>query len=463
MNALLIGILGYVLIQLVLGYVVSRRIRTEDDYLLAGRRLGYGLATFSIFATWFGAESCVGAAGAAYADGLAGVIADPFGYGLSLLLLGLFLAAALWKMRLTTIADFFRMRFSPSVERWVAIIMIPTSLLWAGAQIRAFGQVLSSSSNLEVSFAITLAAGVVIVYTVMGGLLADAVTDVVQGVLLIGGLAVLAYTIADANEGVFGVIELIREGGLFNEEETTGSGLHPMLLIAEAWAIPVFGSLLAQESVSRVLASRSPTVARRSTIIAAIAYVCIGLIPVSLGLAGFVLVPGLDQAEQILPALARQYLSPFLYVVFAGALVSAILSTVDSTLLAASALFSHNVLPHTSLQRSERGKILIDRFGVAAMGVVSFLLALSSEGVYDLVKDAASFGSSGIFVVFVFGMYSSLGSSRSAQLTLFAGVASWVIGHYVLGFELSYLASLAVSLITFVFVSRIELDTPQNT
>ena len=84
MNIILVGILGYIVLQLVLGVVASKRTRTESDFLLAGRNLGYALATFSIFATWFGAESCVGTAGAAYADGLAGVTADPFGYTICL-------------------------------------------------------------------------------------------------------------------------------------------------------------------------------------------------------------------------------------------------------------------------------------------------------------------------------------------------------------------------------------------
>lgn len=64
MNTILLGILGYIVLQLILGVVVARRIRTESDFLLAGRNLGYALAIFSIFATWFGAESCIGTAGA---------------------------------------------------------------------------------------------------------------------------------------------------------------------------------------------------------------------------------------------------------------------------------------------------------------------------------------------------------------------------------------------------------------
>ena len=76
MNPVLLAVLGYVALQLLVGMWVSRNIRTESDYLLAGRGLGRGLAMMSLFATWFGAETCLGAAGAVYKDGLGGGKAD---------------------------------------------------------------------------------------------------------------------------------------------------------------------------------------------------------------------------------------------------------------------------------------------------------------------------------------------------------------------------------------------------
>ncbi|MDP2471721.1 MAG: hypothetical protein Q8W46_12710, partial [Candidatus Palauibacterales bacterium] len=95
LNPLTLGIAGYIFVQFAIGLYVSRRIRTEDDYLVAGRSLGPGLTTFTVFATWFGAETCVSAAGLAYANGLIGASAEPFGYGLCIIVLGLFLAVPL--------------------------------------------------------------------------------------------------------------------------------------------------------------------------------------------------------------------------------------------------------------------------------------------------------------------------------------------------------------------------------
>ena len=137
MNLVVLGVLCYIVAQLGVAFAVSRSVRTEEDYLVAGRRLGYGLTTFTVFATWFGAETCIGSAGAVYTDGLEGGTSDPFGYAGCLLLAGLLLAAPLWRRKITTLADLFRRRYSPGVERLTVLLMVPTSLMWAAAQIRA--------------------------------------------------------------------------------------------------------------------------------------------------------------------------------------------------------------------------------------------------------------------------------------------------------------------------------------
>jgi Na+/proline symporter len=439
LSPVLAGVLAYVALQFAIGIAVSRRIRTEADYLLAGRSFGYGLATFTVFATWFGAETTIGAAGAIYSDGLSGGSADPFGYGLCLLFMGLVFAVPLWKRGLTTLADLFRIRYSVGVERLAVLLMVPTSLLWAAAQVRAFGQVLSAASGFEVTATITLAAAIVVAYTAFGGLLADAWTDVVQGVALIVGLLVLfAVVIGDVGWTALAAVPAERLR-LF------GGGEVGALAVVERWAIPVCGSVVAAELVQRVIAARSPEVARRSTLGAGGLYLLMGLIPVGIGLMGPVLLPGLAHPEQVLPLVAERYLPTALYVLFAGALVSAILSTVDSALLVASSLVSHNLVVPLRPEMSERAKVLLARSGVAVFGVLAYVLALHADGVYALVEEASAFGSAGIFVVVTAGLFTRWGGPRAAAGALLAGLAAWVAGAYLLAWETPYLWSLAAA------------------
>jgi Na+/proline symporter len=452
-NAVLFAVLAYVLVQFAIGVYVSRRIRTEADYLVAGRSLGYGVATFTIFATWFGAETCIGAAGAIYENGLSGGSSDPFGYGVTLLFMAAVFAVPLWRRKLTTLADLFRLRYSRGVERLAVVLMVPASVLWAAAQVRAFGQVLAASAGLEVAWMISLAAFLVIAYTVFGGLLADAWTDLVQGVALMVGLVILAVgVLRGAGTEPFRQIEPERLQ-LFGGEDVT------LLATLEDWAVPVLGSVIAAELVVRVIATRSPQIARRSALTAGGVYLAFGLIPAGIGLVGFDLLPGLEDPEQILPLIAQQYLPTLLYALFAGALVSAMLSTVDSTLLVASSLVSHNVIVPLRQGLSEREKVRIARVGVAVFGVIAYALALSAEGVYALVAEASAFGSAGIFMVVAFGLFTRWGGRRTAAATLVVGMAAWIIGAHLLDLSYPYLTSLAAAGLTYVATATVERDS----
>lgn len=453
MNGVLLAVFLYVLAQLVVGLLVSRGVRSEADYLVAGRRVGLGLATFSIFATWFGAESCVTAAGKFHADGLLGGITDPFGYGLALVLLGLFFAAPLWKRGLTTLADLFRLRFSARVERFAALMMAPTSVFWAAAQIRAFGQVLTSASDLDVAVAITLAATVVIVYTCTGGLLADVITDFIQGLFIVIGLVALLSVIVFSSEISLGEVWARIEPAklsLFSAQRGAGWAM------LELWTMAICGSLVAQEVISRILATRSPAVARAATLYGGGLYLVVGLIPALLGLLGSQLLPDLADSEHVLPRMAEKYLPPLLYILFTGALVSAILSTVDSTLLAASALVSHNLVFSCRPGMSDRARLIAARVGVLVFGILAYVLALGAESVFELVQQANGVGSAGIFVLMLFGLYSGWGGPRTALATLVAGLVTWVYGTYIGDWTCTYLVSLGAALSTFAVGALVE-------
>jgi Na+/proline symporter len=446
---LLWGVLGYLLAQMLLGVWVSRRISTESDYWVAGRRLGPGLLLFSVFATWFGAETCIGAAGAVYAEGLAGGSADPFGYGLCLVLMGALLAAPLWRRKLTTLADLFRARFSPGVERLAVLLMVPTSLFWAAAQIRAFAHVLSASSALELELTIALAALLVVIYTGAGGLLADAATDALQGVVLIAGLVALGVALLADGSLQAGLAALDPP----RLDPLGGAGVS--LAALERWAIPVLGSLVAQELISRISGARSAPLARGATLAAALLYLGVGLIPVAIGLAGPGIVPGLADSEEILPRVAQAYLAPPLQVVFIGALVSAILSTVDSALLAASSLVAHNLVAPLRPELDERARLRLARTGVALCGLASYLLARSADSVYELVENSSAFGSAGLLVILGFA-FTRFGGERAAASALLAGTAVWALGSTSLALSTPYLASLAAAALAYLAVSLLE-------
>ncbi len=240
-----------------------------------------------------------------------------------------------------------------------------------------------------------------VVYTTFGGLLADVITDMVQGVVIVIGLAALALAVVLRRGGVGATVATIAPERV-NVLEHAG-GL-TTLGVLEEWAIPVVGSVVAVELVSRMIAARSASVARAGTAFAGL-YIAVGLLPVFIALGSRGLAPGLDETEEFLPALARSLLPDAAFVLFAGAIVSAILSTVNTILLTSSGLVSHNLV-------------------------------------------APAFGSAGVVVVTAFGLFSGWGGPRTALTTLLGGLAIYLWGAWG-GWPYPFLASLAAALLLY--------------
>lgn len=451
MNAVLFAIVGYVLVQFAIGTWVSRRMASESDYILAGRRLGTGLVTFSVFATYFGAEAIVASGGAVYEKGLSGALVDPLAYAAAIIIVGVFFARALWSRGLTTFADLFRERYSPGVERLVVIVLLPGSIIWAAAQIRAFGQVMDANSGMGLKTAIVLAAVLVGAYSVVGGLLADSVTDVIQGIAVLLGLIILGAIVAAQVGGIPAGLAQVEPAQLRLYDAQEG-----VLGTLEKIAIPICGTIVAVELISRFLGARSVQVAVNGTALGGVIYLTIGMVPVFLGLVGPGLLPNIPDPEQIVAKLAEVYLPGVLYIAFVGAIISAILSTVHSALHAPAAQISHNIIVRIVPGLTDSAKLWAVRLTVMVLSIVAFMISFSSEGIHELVETASAFGSAGVFVATLFALFTRFGGPLSAYASVVGGMLVWAGGKYALGLTAPYLLGLIAALVGYVGAALVE-------
>ncbi len=455
-TTILAGLLGYVMVQFLIGAWVSRRITSEQDYILAGRSLGPALVAFSVFATWFGAEAIVASAGEIYDKGLGGALTDPFGYGLAVVVVALLLAAPLRRRNVTTYADMIRERYSGTVERLFVLVLLPGSLFWAAAQIRAFGQIMASSTGMDVGTALLIAAVLVAAYSVVGGLLADAITDVVQGLVVIVGLGVLVYFVAQALGGLDAGLVKVPAARL----DPLAAGEDGLIGKIEKLAVVIGGSIVSVELISRFLGARSVSVARIGTLAGGLMYLVIGLMPVFLGLVGPLLIKDLAEPEQIVPKLAEAHLPPLGYALFLGALVSAILSVVHAALHAPAAQIAHNIIGRLSPDMSSKSRLRTVRLTVLVLSVVAYGLALGVDRIKELVEIASAFGSAGAFVVAMFGLFTRFGGPASAGTSLIAGILMWLWAKYLFGLKAPYLIGLTAAFAVYVVVGIMESRDP---
>jgi Na+/proline symporter len=337
----------------------------------------------------------------------------------------------MWRERLLTVPDLFRRRFGPAAELMASVIMVPSFFGWIAAQFVALAGMLSLFFGIDPWFGLLLVAVFGTGYTLMGGMWSVTLTDAVQISLVLVGLVVLGFTvIADLGDGQL-MVGMVR---LFDETPVEKRALIPMENAAAFWSwvnlfvIAALGNMTGQDLMQRIFASRSEQVARRACYIAGVLYILFGAIPVLLGLAANLLLPE-DTQVRILPALAGLFLSPALAVVFLVALVSAVLSTVDSAILAPASVLSQNVF-----SRWTRMPMLkLNRLAVLLVAGCSLGMAYAGENAYQLLEDAYAVTLTGLFVPMMFGLFTQPRSSLPGLASMIVGIGLWLF-HFVMGY-----------------------------
>ncbi|MCK6419277.1 MAG: sodium:solute symporter [Alphaproteobacteria bacterium] len=451
--AALVMIGAFMCMQLGIAFYASRSIQSEGDYLLGGRNLGVVLASFSLFATWFGAETVMASSGAVAASGLSGGRADPFGYTICLILFGVLVAFRMRAGNFMTTSDFYRQRFGVAAEKFSVFLVIPTSLIWSAAQITALSHILASVINIDFSIAILASSFVVMLYTTIGGFMGDVITDFVDGIIVLVCLLITTIMVIEYGGGLDIALSKLTPERLNFVDPTM-----PLAAQMDQWMIAVVGSLVSQEVISRLLGTKSAPVARTACFVAAGLYLFAGILPVLIGLVGYDLVPSPASEDAFLPTLAKTILPEFGYLMFLAALLSAILSTINTTLLSVGALAGHNlILPWLADDHWDSvQKVRLERGLVMAAAFLTYLIAVSGESIYGLVEMSSSFGSSGLLVSMLMGLWTRFGHAYAAIITMITGMISAYLFQYHFEWEAGYIASLILCGVTYPLMALVE-------
>ncbi len=422
---LLTGVGLYLLGMLVIGVVAARRVGSADEFVVAGRRLPLWLCTSTLVATWMSAGTVMGAAGAAYEDGFLGVIAVPFAAALVLVLVGLFFARMLRRLRLLTVVGFFKSRYGDTAGMLAAVAICTTNVGWAGAQLLAFGYILHALVGISTTMGVLIATVIVLIYTAAGGMWAVALTDFAQVLILTAGLVLLLPIVISDLGGVGVVMAALPEGSfrLIPRQHDLGSWLH----YVRAWAIVGLGSLPSQNILQRTLSSRDESVAQNAAYLAAIGYLTIGMIPVFLGMAGAIALPGLLDPELVVPELAMRYLHPVAMAIFVGALLAAIMSSADSALLSPASIVASDVVPFFFPGVSDRTRLMTARLAVPVFGFTALAIALYVRTIYSLMLDAVSITLVCMAAPLIAGIWWSKANRCGTLTGMIAGVMTWLV------------------------------------
>ena len=429
-------LIAFVALMFGIALRARNRIATLEDYLVAGRRLSLPLATATLFATWFGAGTLMTATDEVRAEGLRAAALEPIGPGLCLVIAGLFFASRLWGMKLMTLPDFYRRRFGARAEIVSSLIMIPGYFGWIAAQFVALAGILNVFWQVPMHHGIWLVAAVGAGYTLLGGMWSVALTDAAQVVLLLAGLVVLAGTVLvelagpGAAEGLSAgfarFVAAVPAEDLVLMPTETAAALVGWLSVL---AIGALGNIPGQDLAQRVFAARSARVAAAACVIAGVLYIVFGMVPVATGLAADAL--GVGDGQATLAVLASALMSPAMSIVFVLALVSAVMSTLDSAILAPSSVLSNNLLAKLKPRASS---IALARWAIVAIASCSIAFAYIGQSAYELLETAYAVGMVGLFVPLAVGLGSARGNEGAALAAMLAGIGLWAF-HLTLGWD----------------------------
>jgi len=439
---MLIGsVVLYLLLTVAIGLWAAKRVHNSKDYVVAGRSLPLYMSAATVFATWFGAETVLSVSATFTRDGLGGIIADPFGASFCLLFVALFFARAFYRMDLLTIGDFYRKRYSKTVEVITSVAITASYLGWTSAQLTALGLVfyVLSGGAISLNTGILIGAGIVVFYTIFGGMWSVALTDLFQSVVILIGLTAVAWLVGDMAGGAGKVIAAAAEAGKF--EFWPKGGTKEWLAFLAAWMTLAIGSIPQQDVFQRVTAAKDEKTAVRGTLIGGAVYFCFAFVPIFIAYAALVIDPGYAklfaaedarEIQRILPDLILSKTPMWAQVLFFGALLSAILSTASGALIAPTSLFTENVVRPFFRGMTDRTFLLLLRVILITFTLAALLFALNSKStMYEMVQNAYKVTLVSCIVPLAAGIFWKRANIPGAILSVVFGLLSWTIAEWV--------------------------------
>ncbi|SFG31728.1 solute carrier family 5 (high affinity choline transporter), member 7 [Halobacillus alkaliphilus] len=396
-GALAFMFLSYAIIFYIGSITAGKKSDSAKDMMVAGRSMPLWIAMFTMTATWVGGGYIAGTAETTFASGIVWAQA-PWGYGLSLIIGGIFYARKMRRYEFTTMLDPLEVRFGKKVAGVLYLPALLGELFWSAAILVALGTTFGLILGLDFTRSIIISAIIAIAYTFVGGMWSVALTDVAQIIMIIIGLF-LVVPFALSEVGGLG-----QAWGAYKEGMAGFTNLLPPL---DGWNHPdwgnyywnwwdyalllIFGGIPWQVYFQRVLSSKNENTAMWLSIAAGILCIVLAVPAVMVGVAGFSAdwasygIEGPGAASEIL-AYVINYMSPYVISIVAlGAVAAAVMSSMDSSILSASSMAAWNIYrPLVKPKATGKDITRTIRVSIIIIGLSATIVALNIDSVYTL-------------------------------------------------------------------------------
>ncbi|GAC18247.1 sodium:solute symporter family protein [Paraglaciecola arctica] len=409
----------YILAMIALGWFVSRKQKTGDDFLLAGRNVPFILSLGTTVATMVGTGSSMGAVGFAYENGWAGAL---YGIGGSIgILLLAWIFAPVRRLQFTTMSEELAHYVDNNkyVKNTIAFIIYAASIGWLGAHIIGGSLYLSWLTGIDVSSTKLIIALSFAVYVVIGGYTAVVWTDSIQALILFTGFILMAYFSLDYVGGWDSMLaaQPSQNISLFAVEAI---GIMPAISLALAILV---GVLATPSFRQRIYSGKNVTSIRKSFIYSGVLYLGFSLIPAIIGMSAYAITNELDNAAFAFPHIALNVMPLALGVLIIIAGISATLSSASSDAIAGVSVLLTDIYQIIFKKSPSANNVLtFSRIGLILTIGIALLLALMSNNIISYITQMIAVLMSGLCVCGLLGRLWPAYNWQGAMASLLVGM-----------------------------------------
>jgi SSS family solute:Na+ symporter len=447
-------IIIYFAVMIAIGVVSRRKASKVDDFFVAGRKGSSLFVTGSLLATIVGGSATVGMAGLGFSRGLTGVWWLLVG-SIGLVLLGLFLAKKVRQFGLYTLPELVREQYDRRMALATSILIV---IAWVGvvaAQIIAAGKILGILGLGSPILWMVLFAIIFVAYTIVGGQYAVIRTDTFQAVIIFVGIfSGLALVLSHVG-GWSGLSGYLPPEQFAFPLSSQFDGMELVTLLLLVGLTYVVGP----DMYSRLFCAKDARTAKVSVFWTALLLVPVAFGIILIGMGASVLFP------QIAPELAfqtviKEVLPPFVSAIVLAALLCAIMSSADTCLLSASTILTVDIVGWFKPSLSQQRILLISRWGIVVLGLISLILALILKGVISALLFAYTIYTCGVILPVLAGFYKNrLKVTPTGALAALIGGGLVALISKIFAIEYLDLGALLISGLLLVVVSLIDNKT----
>ncbi len=417
-----LGVAFFFITVVGVGIYLSRRVEgRSENYIVANRKLILGVTAATLTAQSIDADITLGLTNMAHTYGFWSGAAMIIGLSGALILIGLFFAEPLNKMRLLTLPRFYGIKYGRNMEVMVSMMMVLSSAIFIGGCLVAVGFISQLFLGIPYWLGVIIFSIAILMYTIPGGMISISNTDLIQLAMIIVGVGML--TIYVTNSGA----DIRIPQDAFNIEKTLSPENGMLINLAILLALGG-GNIIAIDFMERVLSTNKPETARRACYIAGACTLLIGIPFILIGVSSTNIsetlnIP-LDPANEpiLLTLLANMSPAEFSIPILIGILAAAV-STADGLVLAASSVISHNLLGYNPKDKNNHKDRLLSMSRLSTIPVmllsIPFAIAIPVPGILIILSFDILL--SGALTPFILGVYWSKSNTPAAIASFLCG------------------------------------------